>query len=291
VASSKTSSTWKTQKNDLKPTTPQPKKRKAVPEINLSERLVWVRYEGHLWPAILYNSYEELEEHIYDEIDTIQKAQLTMAVMQQLQRKNKTTVARLLGRKRLEVVEVDQGSYIEFYWLVSSVLPKAVLKSSFHDNTELFLDFHRALDEVEGIIKEATKANLPSLADAKTWQERALNSITNNELSVLQGEKILEVEPTNKKEQENTIVPKGEAVVEVEVTIKKEQETTIVSKGEAIEVVPKGQAVDMVPECMDEMVIMLAKEEKWALQPWPYFLCTCAPYSRLIVALSSYPVV
>jgi hypothetical protein len=31
----------------------------------------------------------------------------------------------------------------------------------------------------------------------------------------------------------------------------------------------------MVPECMEEMVTMLAKEEKGALQPWPYFLSAC----------------
>jgi hypothetical protein len=113
-------------------------------------------------------------------------------------------VARLLGRKHLEVVEVDQGSYIEFYWLVSSVLPKAVLKSSAHTNMELFLHFHRALDEVEGIINETTQADFPCLVIAKTWKERDLDWMTNNELSVLLGNKIVEV--TIKKEQDNIIV-------------------------------------------------------------------------------------
>jgi hypothetical protein len=198
----------------------QPKRK--VPDINLSERLIWVRYEDHWWPALLYNSYEELEHHIYDELDTIQKAQLTMAVMQQIEGKDNKMVARLLGRKRLELVEVDRGSYVEFYWLVSSILPKAAEKSNFGNNMKLYLDFHRALDEVEGIITEASKANFRFLSFAKTWEERALEELSSMDdcLSFLLGEGILDVEATIKK----------------------------------------GGA---------------AKEEEWAWQPWPYFLCAC----------------
>jgi hypothetical protein len=79
-------------------------------EVVLLQRLVWVRYKSHWWPALLYHSYAELQEQVTDRMDTALKAQFAMAIMRQMQNKRSIKVARLLGKSSLEVVEVKVGS-------------------------------------------------------------------------------------------------------------------------------------------------------------------------------------
>jgi hypothetical protein len=145
------------------------------PEVTLLERLVWVPYEGHWWPALLYKDYTELQDHLYNELDVISKAQFATAIMRQLNNPRQIKIARLLGRQVLEVVEVGEKEFAEFYWQLPKVLPMACLKSNYGNDTNLYLDFHRALDQVEEIIRDISKNsfNLFSSGDKKTWVQRA----------------------------------------------------------------------------------------------------------------------
>lgn len=145
-------------------------------ELVLLERLVWVRYHSMWWPAILYDSYAELQDEIADEMDSMIKAQFAMAIMRQIKDKRNVRVARILGRAKIEVVEIQAESWHEFYSMVPKVLPRALNPSYFGTKTDLFLDFHRALDHVEAIISEVTKKKIAlgtnTTADG-TWLDRA----------------------------------------------------------------------------------------------------------------------
>lgn len=122
------------------------------PESSVLERLVWVRYANLWWPAILYQSYMELQEQMYPQFSSyVVKAQFALAIMRQMQEKRNVQVARLLGRKALEIVEVDDGDYFDFYWNVADLLPEACDKANYAGRTDLFLDVHKALDEVRPI--------------------------------------------------------------------------------------------------------------------------------------------
>lgn len=152
-----------------------PEQRRKAPELTLLERLVWVRYKSQWWPALLYHSYSELQAHLYDKLDTVLKAQFAIAIMRQMQEKRKIMVARLLGRTILEVLEVDKEGCCEFYWQLPNVLPTACKPGRFRNDTELYLDFHRALDQAEDIIREVSQnkfALLPN-SDQRTWLQRA----------------------------------------------------------------------------------------------------------------------
>lgn len=144
-------------------------------EVTLLERLVWVSYEGRWWPALLYKDYTELQDHLYNELDVISKAQFATAIMRQLNDPHPIQIARLLGRQVLEVVEVGDKEFAEFYWQLPKVLPMACLKSNYGNDTKLYLDFHRALDQVEEIIRDISENsfNLVSSGEKKTWVQRA----------------------------------------------------------------------------------------------------------------------
>jgi hypothetical protein len=156
-----------------------PVQQKQTNELTLLERLVWVEYKGHWWPALLYQDYSELQSHLYDKLDMVVKAQFAMAIMRQMQDSSKIRVARLLGRKVLEVVEVEGDNYADFYWQLPRVLPGGCQKQRYGSNTELYLDFHRALDQVEEIIRDVSENsfNLLPSHDHKTWLERALANL------------------------------------------------------------------------------------------------------------------
>jgi hypothetical protein len=146
-----------------------------APEISLLERLVWVRYQSHWWPALLYHSYTELQHHLYDQLDMVLKAQFAMAIMRHMQERRRVKVARLLGRPILEVIEVEKDCFTEFYWQLPHVLPKACQKSEYGKDVELYYDFHRALDQVEDIIRDVSQENfalMPSM-DQQSWLERS----------------------------------------------------------------------------------------------------------------------
>lgn len=98
---------------------------------------------------MLYRSYLELQKHLYSQLNSyVVKAQFALAIMRQLQEKRNVQLARLLGRPSLEIVEVEEGTYKEFYWHVADLLPEACDKSNYVGQLDLFLDIHRALDEV-----------------------------------------------------------------------------------------------------------------------------------------------
>lgn len=79
------------------------------------------------------------------------KAQFALAIMRQMQEKRNVQVARLLGRKTLEILEIEDGTYREFYWYLADILPEVCDKTNFEGNVDLFIDVHRALDEVSTI--------------------------------------------------------------------------------------------------------------------------------------------
>ena len=146
-----------------------------VPEIALLERLVWVKYKSKWWPSLLYHSYSELQSHLYDQLDMVLKAQFAMAIMRQMQERKDIKVARLLGRAILEVVEVGEDGYCEFYWQLPNILPRACKQSYYDGDMEMFFDFHRALDQVEDIIREVSQENFALMPDSEnqSWLERA----------------------------------------------------------------------------------------------------------------------
>ena len=144
-------------------------------EVILLERLVWVPYNEHWWPALLYETYTELQDHMYKELDVLSKAQFATAIMRQLNDPKPIRIARLLGREILEVVEVMDTEYAEFYWQLPKVLPMACRKVNYGNDTKLYLDFHRALDQVEEIIRDISQDSFNLLPNAgkKTWLQRA----------------------------------------------------------------------------------------------------------------------
>lgn len=162
-----------------------PENETACSEFTLLERLVWVPYKDHWWPALLYTSYSELQAHLYDELDMALKAQFAVAIMRQINDPNPIKVARLLGREILEVVEVDDRQYAEFYWQLPKVLPMACKKSRYGGDTQLYIDFHRALDQVEEIIRDLSQNsfNLVPIEEKKTWVQRAEDAMNVPETS------------------------------------------------------------------------------------------------------------
>lgn len=149
------------------------------PEVTLLERLVWVPYKTHWWPALIYQDYTELQDHMYNDLDVVSKAQFATAIMRQLNYPKPIKIARLLGREVLEVVEVEESEFAEFYWQLPKVLPMACRKSKYGSDTKLYLDFHRALDQVEEIIKDISSRSFNLVPDAgkKTWLERAQEAL------------------------------------------------------------------------------------------------------------------
>ncbi|KAL3937218.1 MAG: hypothetical protein SGBAC_007626 [Bacillariaceae sp.] len=149
------------------------------PEVVLLQRLVWVQYQSHWWPALLFQDYFELQDFMEDEMDTVMKAHIAVAIMRQVeQRRNTTKVARLLGKPTIEVVEIAT-KYHEFYNKLPQFLPKAISKSRFGGETDLFLHMHRALDQVEVIISEICQqpfSLLPGMGST-TWLQKALAQV------------------------------------------------------------------------------------------------------------------
>ena len=155
-------------------------------DLILLERLVWVQYQSYWWPALLYHSYTELQEHLYPQLDMILKAQFAMAILRSQQENRQVKVARLLGRSILEVIELsgddDASDIQEFYWALPRILPTAIQMETYSKEPELFTDFHRALDQVEDIIRNVSEENfalLPKMEHA-SWLERAEDMLGNH---------------------------------------------------------------------------------------------------------------
>lgn len=152
-------------------------------KIVLLQRLVWVRYKSHWWPALLYHSYTELQEQVTEEMTTALKAQFAIAIMRQMQDNRKIKVARLLGMPSLEVVEAKKGDYHEFYSMLPKMLPRALNKSRYGKEISLFLNLHRALDQVEAIIGEvwAEKFAIVPTMDSCSWLRRGKEQVGHSE--------------------------------------------------------------------------------------------------------------
>jgi hypothetical protein len=192
------------------------------PEVSLLERLVWVRYKSHWWPALLYHSYSELQQYLYDQLDMVLKAQFAMAIMKQIQEKRQVKVARLLGRTILEVVEVAEDCFYEFYWQLPNVLPKACKKSHYGNNAELYFDFHRALDQVETIIREVSLENFALIPESEnqTWLERAHAAIDGDDkASTLSGSRDSSRRRTDTTNNPSSVASKGNSTIATEVSV------------------------------------------------------------------------
>lgn len=193
-----------------------PEKEMVSPEITLLERLVWVPYKDHWWPALLYENYTELQAHLYDELDMVLKAQFAVAIMRQMNEAKKIKVARLLGREILEVVEVDDNQFAEFYWQLPRVLPMACKKSRYGNDIKLYLDFHRALDQVEEIIRDISENsfNLMPNEEKKTWLQRAEEALKSPELTTSAPK------PQKQKPRQNQRSPTGDSMLDKKAAVK-----------------------------------------------------------------------
>ncbi|KAL3925267.1 MAG: hypothetical protein SGILL_000525 [Bacillariaceae sp.] len=117
-------------------------------DINILDRLVWVRNDGVWFPAIIYKSYSEVQEHLYKYLDTRTKVQFAMAIMLEMNSNRRTKVARLLGKSSVELISLEEDEYHEFYWNLAKMIRKGSDLSRYQEDVDLYLEFHQALDEV-----------------------------------------------------------------------------------------------------------------------------------------------
>ncbi|CAJ1968413.1 unnamed protein product [Cylindrotheca closterium] len=167
---------------------PYSNQQEQCPEVQLLQRLVWVQYQSYWWPALLFQDYSELQDFVADEMDPIMKAQMAVAIMRQLKQRMNTKVARLLGKSTIEVVEITT-KYHEFYIKLPEFLPKAIDRPRYGRETQLFLDMHRALDQVEVIISEITEkpfSLLPGMGSI-TWLQKAQAQVAKREFRMDKG--------------------------------------------------------------------------------------------------------
>ncbi|KAL3908604.1 MAG: hypothetical protein SGARI_002984, partial [Bacillariaceae sp.] len=117
-------------------------------DINILDRLVWVRNDDVWFPAIIYKSYSEVQQHLYKYLDTTTKCQFAMAIMLEMNSKHPSKVARLLGKPSVELVSVEEDEYHEFYWNLAKMIRRGGDFSRYGADVDLYLEFHQALDEV-----------------------------------------------------------------------------------------------------------------------------------------------
>ncbi|KAG7353003.1 hypothetical protein IV203_009051 [Nitzschia inconspicua] len=147
-------------------------------DINILDRLVWIKYDSNWWPAIIYKSYSEVQQHLYRYLDTILKTQFAMAIMLEMNSSKPSKVARILGKSSVELVAVDPESYHEFYWNLAAMIRQGCDLTRFLDNVDQFLEFHQALDEIVEIFtiysrKQAFDLVLPD-SGYRTWYDSAV---------------------------------------------------------------------------------------------------------------------
>jgi hypothetical protein len=147
-------------------------------DINILDRLVWIEHDSHWWPAIIYKSYSEVQQHLYRYLDTILKAQFAMAIMLEMNSSKPSKVARILGKSSVELVGVDAASYHELYWNLAAMIRQGCDLSRYVDNFDRYLEFHQALDEIVEIftIYSQKKDFILVLPDSgyRTWYESAV---------------------------------------------------------------------------------------------------------------------
>lgn len=114
-----------------------------------------------------------------------------MAIMLEINSKKRTSVARVLGRSAVELVEVEDDDRREFYWKLHKRIQRSCDISKYDGNIDLYRDFHRALDEVQLIFQMyAKKQKFDLLAPDpcyKTWLEAANSRVEGLSLSDIVG--------------------------------------------------------------------------------------------------------
>jgi hypothetical protein len=178
-------------------------KRQQALEQTLRHRLIWVCYRGrYLWPAILYDNYrqlihdEDLAVNVWFNIPLFWKRieVATRLVWNPNDPLNNCRVARLLGRRQrsgsshpndsgggesnppigpFEMVELIKG---ETFWYIgdASIMKQAVTDMAlnveyFRNDPDLYLDWHRAMDEMDLLLIECLGV---LRRDPDDWQVR-----------------------------------------------------------------------------------------------------------------------
>ncbi len=146
---------------------------KILIEETLQERLVWIKYQNkYWWPAIRYDNYrqllqdESLSEHVWYRLPLFWKRfDLAIAlVFHKNDPRNHMQVARVLGRGNtnesgtqgtIEIVEVEETWPFNDETKVADVFSKMALNGDFfRDHPTLYLDWHRAMDQMELLLRE-----------------------------------------------------------------------------------------------------------------------------------------
>ena len=153
--------------------------------MDMVRRLLWVTLTlpvgsdsptSYKWPALLYKNYSELIMHLRKEIPEPKLVEL--ALRQCYNPKVMTVpVARVLGRSSIDVREMDEQCKPDFSvfsaQLKCAVDPK-VEELRLKDEA-LYLDFHRAIDDVVEILSRAGLSG--ERKPSAFWTERAQSSL------------------------------------------------------------------------------------------------------------------
>ncbi|KAG7338200.1 hypothetical protein IV203_025112 [Nitzschia inconspicua] len=152
----------------------------------LMERLVWIRYrhDRYWWPAILYSKgYKELiheAPHVWSSRVSFWKRLeiVHRMIFDSANPRNKTPVARVLGRPGCELIELPQRQSnqegkpemhtytADFFLELPKILPVAACNIEFFaqdGDYDLYYDWHRALDQVECLFYDCLGRPVPLL--------------------------------------------------------------------------------------------------------------------------------
>ena len=162
---------------------------KQLLEATLTERLVWVKYQNqYWWPAILYDSYrqliqdESLTRHVWYRLPLFwQRIQLaSLLVFHKKDPRNHCPVARLLGRGNtldngtggiIELVEVEDSWPFKDEPRIAKIIDEMAFNGDyFRDHPTLYLDWHRAMDQVELLLCECLGLDMETLETEQVRQ-------------------------------------------------------------------------------------------------------------------------
>jgi hypothetical protein len=150
------------------------------PEISLMERLIFVRYrKRYWWPAILYKNYGEVQQEprLWGGIRLSSRIELaSLTIFSPTDPRASVPVAKLLARPSVEFVEINNAKEkCEFHSKLPQVLPYACDAGVFVDNPDLYYDWHKAMDQVELLLKDFFGKHfaLAPADSSTTWLARA----------------------------------------------------------------------------------------------------------------------
>jgi hypothetical protein len=163
---------------------------KAALETALQERLVWIRYQDkYWWPAIVYDNYrqlihdETLSKNVWYRMPFWKRFQLaSLLVFRADDQRNHTQVARLLGRGTtndngtggsLEIIEVEDTWPFKDESKVTQVIGEMALNGDyFRSHPSLYLEWHRAMDQMEQLLGDCLGIDLDHLEAQADPQRR-----------------------------------------------------------------------------------------------------------------------